>query len=97
MDGSILTANAVRTAYMTTSNLDRASGFLGGLLNTLTERGRNLLGLSTSPAMSKAELISLGEWKGCEITVAEFLVNVFELAKVGGMIMPLQRLSNAFG
>ncbi len=46
---------------MPTSSLDRASGFLGGLLNTLTERGRSLLGLSASPAMSKAELISLGE------------------------------------
>ena len=46
---------------MATTNLDRASGFLGGLLNTLTERGRSLLGLSTSPAMTKAELIALGE------------------------------------
>ncbi|MEW6766569.1 MAG: malonyl-CoA decarboxylase [Pseudomonadota bacterium] len=42
------------------TNLDRASGFLGGLLNTLTERGRSLLGLS-APPMTKAELISLGE------------------------------------
>ena len=45
---------------MATTNLDRASGFLGGLLNTLTERGRILLGLS-SPPLSKAELIALGE------------------------------------
>ena len=45
---------------MATTNLDRASGFLGGLLNTLTERGRSLLGLS-SPPMSKAELIALAE------------------------------------
>ncbi len=46
---------------MPSPSLDRAPGFLGGLLNTLTERGRSLLGLSTSPAMTKAELISLGE------------------------------------
>ena len=46
---------------MATTNLDRASGFLGGLLNTLTERGRSLLGLSASTPMSKAELIALGE------------------------------------
>ena len=46
---------------MATSNLDRASGFFGGLLNTPTERGRSLLWLSTSTPMPKAELIALGE------------------------------------
>ena len=46
---------------MATTNLDRASGFLGGLRNTRTERGRSLLGLTSAAPMSKAELIALGE------------------------------------
>ncbi|KIZ39207.1 MULTISPECIES: malonyl-CoA decarboxylase [Rhodopseudomonas] len=40
---------------------DRSSGFLGGLLNTLTERGRGLLGRTNPTPMSQTELIALGE------------------------------------
>jgi len=46
---------------MPTLNTDRASGFLGGLLNTLTERGRSLLGRASSAPLSQADLIALGE------------------------------------
>ncbi|MFL9503227.1 MCD, Malonyl-CoA decarboxylase MCD, partial [Rhodopseudomonas palustris] len=40
---------------------DRASEFLGGLFNSLTERGRSLFGLTSSQPMSGDELIALGE------------------------------------
>ncbi len=56
---------------MATLGFDRAPAFLSDLINTLTERGRSLLGLSNgSRAMSKAGLITLGEtllsptWRG---------------------------------
>jgi malonyl-CoA decarboxylase len=47
---------------MPTLGFDRAPEFLSNLLSTLTTRGRSLLGLSAaSDAMSKDELIGLGE------------------------------------
>jgi malonyl-CoA decarboxylase len=46
---------------MPTATADRASGFLGGLLNSLTERGRSLFGMTSSQPMTGEELIALGE------------------------------------
>jgi len=46
---------------MPIATADRASGFLGSLLNSLTERGRSLFGLADPQPMSGDELIAFGE------------------------------------
>lgn len=88
---------------MPTSSLDRASGFLGGLLNTLTERGRSLLGLSSSPAMSKAELISLGETllsrrgEATGVALANSLLAGYAAASEENKLAFLTALADMFG
>jgi malonyl-CoA decarboxylase len=88
---------------MPTSSLDRASGFLGGLLNTLTERGRSLLGLSTSPAMSKTELIALGETllsrrgEATGVALANSLLAGYAAASEDNKLAFLTALADMFG
>ena len=88
---------------MATTNLDRASGFLGGLLNTLTERGRSLLGLSSAPPMSKAELIALGETllsrrgEATGVALANSLLAGYAAANEENKLAFLTALADMFG
>ncbi len=87
---------------MATLGLDRA--FLGNLLNTLTTRGRNLLGLSSaSPAMSKAELIGLGETllsrrgEATGVALANTLLAGYAAASEEDQLAFLNALADLFG
>ena len=88
---------------MATSNLDRASGFFGGLLNTPTERGRSLLGLSTSTPMPKAELIALGETllsrrgEATGVALASSLLAGYAAASEENKLAFLTALADMFG
>ena len=87
---------------MATLGLDRA--FLGNLLSTLTTRGRNLLGLSNgSDAVSKAELIALGETllsrrgEATGVALANSLLAGYEGASEDDQLAFLNALADLFG
>lgn len=87
---------------MATLGLDRA--FLGNLLSTLTTRGRNLLGLSNgSDAISKAELIALGETllsrrgEATGVALANSLLAGYEGASEDDQLAFLNALADLFG
>jgi malonyl-CoA decarboxylase len=87
---------------MATLGLDRA--FLGNLLTTLTARGRNLLGLSSgSDAMSKAELIALGETllsrrgEATGVALANTLLAGYAAASEHDQLAFLNALADLFG
>ena len=87
---------------MATLGLDRA--FLGNLLNTLTTRGRNLLGLSSgSDAMSKTELIALGETllsrrgEATGVALANTLLAGYAAASKDDQLAFLNALADLFG
>ncbi|MGL5168805.1 MAG: malonyl-CoA decarboxylase [Afipia sp.] len=87
---------------MATLGLDR--GFLGNLLSTLTTRGRNLLGLSSgSDAMSKAELIALGETllsrrgEATGVALANTLLAGYAAASKDDQLAFLNALADLFG
>ena len=87
---------------MATLGLDRA--FLGNLLSTLTTRGRNLLGLSNgSDAVSKAELIALGETllsrrgEATGVAIANSLLAGYEGASEDDQLAFLNALADLFG
>lgn len=88
---------------MPTPPVDRASGFLGGLLNTLTERGRSLLGLTSSPALSAAGLISLSETllsrrgEATGVALANALLAGYEAASEDTKLAFLNALAESFG
>ncbi|MCF2521506.1 malonyl-CoA decarboxylase [Bradyrhizobium sp. G127] len=87
---------------MATLGLDRA--FLGNLLNTLTTRGRSLLGLSSgSDAMSKAELVTLGETllsrrgEASGVALANTLLAGYAAASEDDQLAFLNALADLFG
>lgn len=87
---------------MATLGLDRA--FLGNLLNTLTTRGRSLLGLSNgSDAMSRTELIALGETllsrrgEATGVALANTLLAGYAAASRDDQIAFLHALADLFG
>jgi malonyl-CoA decarboxylase len=87
---------------MATLGLDRA--FLGNLLNTLTTRGRSLLGLSSgSDAMSKAELVTLGETllsrrgEASGVALANTLLAGYAAASKDDQLAFLNALADLFG
>ncbi|CAN5212059.1 hypothetical protein BH10PSE10_BH10PSE10_20760 [soil metagenome] len=84
------------------ATLDRA--FLGNLLTTLTARGRNLLGLSSgSDAVSKAELIGLGEallsrrGEASGVALANSLLAGYAAASEQDQLAFLNALADLFG
>lgn len=83
---------------------DRAPAFLSDLINTLTERGRSLLGLShSSRAMSKAELIGLGETllsrrgEATGVALASTLLAGYAAASDDDQLAFLNALAELFG
>lgn len=87
---------------MATLGLDRA--FLGNLLSTLTTRGRSLLGLSSgSDAMSKTELIALGETllsrrgEATGVALANTLLAGYAAASKEDQLAFLNALADLFG
>lgn len=89
---------------MATLGFDRAPAFLSDLINTLTERGRSLLGLSNgSRAMSKAELISLGETllsrrgEATGVALASTLLAGYAAANDADKLAFLNALAELFG
>lgn len=89
---------------MPTLGLDRAPAFLSNLLNTLTGRGRSLLGLSSgSPAMTKAELIGLGETllsrrgEATGVALANTLLAGYAAASEADQLAFLTALADLFG
>jgi malonyl-CoA decarboxylase len=89
---------------MATLGFDRAPAFLSDLINTLTERGRNLLGLANSSrAMSKAELISLGETllsrrgEATGVALASTLLAGYAAANDADKLAFLNALADLFG
>lgn len=89
---------------MPTLGLDRAPEFLGNLLSTLTARGRSLLGLSAaSSAMSKDELIGLGETllsrrgEATGVALANSLLAGYAAASEADQLAFLNALADLFG
>ena len=88
---------------MAAAQVDRASGFLGGLLNTLTERGRSLLGLTSSPAISADGLITLGETllsrrgEATGVALANALLAGYAAASEEDKLAFLTALADSFG
>lgn len=89
---------------MATLGFDLAPAFLSDLINTLTERGRSLLGLSNgSRAMSKAELISLGETllsrrgEATGVALASTLLAGYAAANDADKLAFLNALADLFG
>lgn len=87
---------------MATLGLDR--GFLGNLLSTLTTRGRSLLGLSSgSEAMSRTELIALGETllsrrgEATGVALANTLLAGYAAASKDDQLAFLNALADLFG
>ncbi len=83
--------------------VERSSGFLGGLLNTLTERGRSLLGRASPVPMSQAELIALGEallsrrGEASGVALASTLLAGFAAAEQDERLGFLNALAELFG
>ncbi len=88
---------------MPAARVDRASGFLSGLLNTLTERSRSLFGLTPSVAMSKTELIALGETllsrrgEATGVALANSLLSGYAAASDADKLSFLHALADLFG
>ncbi|ACE99121.1 Malonyl-CoA decarboxylase [Rhodopseudomonas palustris TIE-1] len=82
---------------------DRASEFLGGLFNSLTERGRSLFGLTSSQPMSGDELIALSETllsrrgEASGVALAASLLAGYEAADEDDKLAFLDALAEQFG
>ncbi len=90
--------------YIPSLSFERAPAFLSDLLNTLTERGRSLFGLSNgSPAMSKTELVNLSEallsrrGEATGVVLAHSLLAGYAAAKDTDQLAFLNALAELFG